>query len=322
MKNLKFVALFTSCFVLFACGGGSEKKLITATGPDLDIAELISIRVDQLKFTGGLEDDSALDGVPEAALYIRCADSDVDIACAGASQGLDIIKKSGVAYGRIDAKFEAVQDVSEDNCFDVKLLFVEKDSDDCPAKIDEDDDILWTSSALTLSEDGIGSFLNSPIASEDGSLAALLVGEADELADDLTQATTPQDTYNLKIDQLYFKLPVLDESKSFKLIVKSEEGEAFRCESAFTTESSGVEREDVIYGNLGLALLDNAGNECLVTDANKMENILISLYVSGSDQVLTTENPTTVLDLVDNDNGKEMFGETGFVRFVPINGVQ
>jgi len=302
--------------VCVACGGGGGPT--TLTGPDLSLSEITSIRLDQLKFTGGLDDDD--DGIPEPAIYIRCADSNINIACVGADQGLDIVTKDGTIYGRVDAFFEPVENAKETNCFDVKLVFIEKDSDNCPAQISDDDDELWVSNPLSLNELGTGSLLKNPIESEDGSFMAYLISSSDQLEEDIAFNAIPQNDNILKIDQLYIKSAVINDDTSFKLVVKSATGENFRCETSFDATTSGVAKSDIIYGNLGITLKDNALSDCLITEENKMEEIKITLYISDNNAVLATDNATTLADLVDNDAGKEEFANGGFIRFSMIDG--
>ena len=321
-KTLVYLAILLSGYlaVLLACGGGGLAKLI---GPDLNIGELTAIKVDQIKFTGGLEDDT--DGLIEASLYLRCADSDIDVACAGSSQGLDIVKKDGVAYGRLNASFVKINDVDENNCFDVKLLFVEKDSNDCPAAISADDDIVWTSSPLTMNEEGVGSLLDSVISSDDGLSLTYLIPRGGELLEDLVQSTPAQAENSLKLDQLYFTKPDIDGARTFKLVVKDADNSdsgALRCEASFGGADYGIESKDIIYGNLGIDLLDNAGTKCYITDENKLTKVTVSLFISDSGDTLSTDETTTLVDLVDNDSGKETFGDDGFIKFVSIENIQ
>jgi hypothetical protein len=319
-KFLGFSCLFLFLGGILSCGSGNG--ITTLSGPDLSIGELAAIKVDQLKFSGGLTDDSALDGIPEPTLYLRCADSDVDIACAGPEQGLDIVKKDGVSYGRLDVSFESVSGVTEDSCFDVKLVFVEKDSDACPEPINSDDDIIWTSAALTIDESGSGSLLKNLIGPADGSVGAYLISPADKPAEELLSVTLPQTEATLKLDQLYFKEPSLpDGTTNFKLVVKSDEGELIRCEAAFESSASGIEREGIIYGNLNMQLFDNAGSACQITEANKSEEVVIYLYSSASGNSLFTENAIMLSDLADDGEKVEFKDEKGYVKFAPVEGL-
>lgn len=323
MKNPKIIS-FVFCLLSFVfclltgCGGSGGPANLT--GPDLSISELVSIKIDQLKFTGGLDDDQ--DGTPEPAIYIRCADSEVDIACAGADQGLDIVTKSGTVYGRIDAIFEPVENVKETNCFDVNLVFVEKDSDGCPAPISDDDDELWVSGPLSLNELGTGSLLKNPVESDDGLFMAYLISSADQPEEDIAFNPVPQTDNILKVDQLYIKSATINDDTSFKLVVKSATGENFRCEASFDAATTGITKMDIIYGNLGILLKDNDLSDCLITEENKMEDINITLYISDNNAVVTSLNTTSLVDLVDNDGGKEDLQNGGFVRFLMVDGIE
>ncbi len=317
----KLVVLLVSCSMfLAACGGNSGTS--NPVGPNIDLAELEAIKIDQIKFTGGTDDDQDL--IPEAALYIRCATNNVDMACSGSSQGLDIVKKSGVVYGRIDAHFVGVEGAPDTNCSDVQLVFVEKDSGDCPKPIAADDDIVWTSNTLSLDEEGTGSLLKSKIVSDDGGVMAYLIGPSDEQASDLVLSTTPLAENKLMLDQLYFKSPQIEgKGATFKVWVRDELNE-IRCEASFDG-TSGVAQEDIIYGNLGIELLDKDGVSCAVTDENKLTKVKVYFYISVDDKTYSTEEETTLVDLVDNDGGREEFGENGedgFVRFYPVEGVE
>lgn len=312
-------ALLALSFQFSSCGSNTTSN---PSGPNIDIAELETIKLDQIKFTGGTDDDQ--DMVPEASVYIRCATNNIDMACSGSSQGLDIVKKSGAVYGRLDAHFRAVEGAPNTNCSDVQLVFVEKDSNNCPQPIASDDDIVWTSNALSLDEEGTGSLLKSKIVSDDGGTMAYLIGPNDEQASELVLSTTPLAENKLMLDQLYFISPQVEgKGATFKVWVRDEQNN-FRCEASFDG-TSGVAQEDIIYGNLGIELMDKDGASCAVTDENKLTKVKVYFYVSVDDKTFTTEEETTLVDLVDNDGGREEFGENGedgFVRFFPVEGVE
>lgn len=309
-----FLCLFAS-LLLSSCGSSGTSDPV---GPSIDIAELESIRIDQIKFTGGIDNDHDL--TPEVAVYVRCASNDQDMACSGSAQGLDIVQKSGVVYGRIGAHFRAVEGAPETNCADVQLVFVEKDSDNCPKPITSDDDIVWTSNDLNLDEEGTGNLLKTKIANDDGSVMAYLIGPNEESAAEIALPTGPLTENKLMLDQLYFNSPSIEgKDATFKIWVRDEPNN-FRCETSID-KTSGVTLEDIIYGNLGIELL-NKGNSCAVTDENKLTNVKVYFYVSVDDKTYITEESTTLLDLVDNDGGREEFGEEAFVRFYPVEGVE
>ncbi len=316
----KLVVFLVSCFMFHAaCGGGNTSNPV---GPNIDIAELETIKIDQIKFTGGIDDDQDL--IPEVAVYVRCAANNVDMVCSGSSQGLNIVGKSGIVYGRLDAHFRGVEGAPDTNCSDVQLVFVEKDSNNCPQPISSDDDIVWTSNALSLDEEGTGNLLKSKIANEDESVMAYLIGPNDEAASELVLSTTPLAENKLMLDQLYFKSPSIEgQGATFKVWVRDEQND-FRCEASFDG-TSGVVQEDIIYGNLGIELLDKDGASCAITDENKLTKVNVYFYVSAEDKTYSTDENTTLVDLVDNDGGKEEFGrdgEDGFARFYPVEGVE
>lgn len=329
MKKVTLSALLLLTFWLFSACGGSSTQTINPTGPDLNLSELSALRIDQLKFTGGITDDN--DGIPEPSVYIRCANNDTDIACAGEEDGLGIIRKDGVIYGRIDAAFQAVEGADANaSCFDVKLVFVEKDSTPCPAPIHADDDTVWTSSVLSVTETGVGegtTFINSAISSDDGSEIAYLIVEGSSPNEDLITPTTAQTENILRLDQVYFSGPAVDTDTNYKVVVRGEEN-SFRCEASFTATSSGIEQGGIIYGNLNIDLLDADNNQCLVTGENSLTSVTVSLYISGQNTPLTSDEATTLTDLVDNDAGRENLNSTenvsfnGYLRFVPIESAQ
>ncbi|MBI2091617.1 MAG: hypothetical protein HYT75_01295 [Deltaproteobacteria bacterium] len=126
----------------------------------------------------------------------------------------------------------------------------------------------------------------------------------------------------MKLDQLYFKEPSLPEgATNFKLVVKSDEGENFRCELAFESAASGIEQEGIIYGNLNMQLFDNAGSACMITEANKSEEVVIYLYSSASGNSLFTEKSIMLSDLADDGEKIEFKDEKGYVKFVPVEGL-
>lgn len=329
-RTIALSLLLASCFMLHACGSNDTNKVTSPTGPDLDVAELSTIRVDQLKFTGGISDDQ--DGVPEAALYLRCIDNDKDIACVGSNNGLQIVKKDGMAYGRISANFVPVEGAEGSTCFDLKLLFVEKDyPEPCPAPVTvPDDDIIWESGTLRIDEEGNGSLLNTAITSDDGNVMAYLVGPNDELKEDLEIAAVPSAENVLKIDQLFFKKPnITAGDATLKLVVKDADDtgeDAFRCEATFNGAAVGVEDDNIIYGNLGIELVKEDNSKCFITDDNKSTDVEVQLHVlvGNSTETLSTKVSTTLTNLVDDDGDKESFGEDGvdgYVRFVPVVGM-
>lgn len=314
MKKI-IVSLFL-CFCLVSACGGDSPAPKEVTGPDLDIAELTSLRIDQLKITGGLENDK--DGVPEFAVYLRCADSNNDIACAGPETGMNAVKKSGMLYGKIETTFLPIEGTNEESCFDVKLVFVEKDSANCPAPLTADDDVIWTSGRLSLSNSGSGNLLKSPIENEEKTVFAYLISQGDAPKDDLMLETAQQDENSLKLDQLFLTSPAMGEQEvNFRLWLNDLDDGKLSCEATFTSSSAGISKEGIIYGNLGIELLDPNKDKCLVTNDNKYIDVTVSLYNSASNETITSGDKTTLYDLVDGDGGKELFGEAGFVRFVP-----
>lgn len=327
MKKIFYLTILLSCHlaILPACGGDSSSgnQAVNPTGPDLDIAELSTISIDQLKFFGGLEDDQ--DGVPEPSIYLRCYDNNTDILCAGVDDGLSIVKKNGMSYARLNVKFKNVEGIEDASCFDLKVLFIEKDSDACPAKIAEDDDVLWESKTLSISDTGDGLLLNTKIASDDGNQMIYLIGPADPLSEELLAVMPAKEEAVLTIDQLYFKSPdVSNGNATLKVVVKKKDGSGFRCESsAFNAAGAGIDRNGIIYGGLNIELLDEAQNKCAVNDANKLESVVVSVHVTvGNDTTtLLTEDATAVGDLVNNDNDKEFFADDkGYISFQPIAG--
>ncbi len=317
MKTLKVMVICLAGIFALNCGSGSG----SLSGPDLSVSELSSIIVDQIKFSGGLEDDS--DGVPEVAFYLRCADSNVDIACAGQAAGLSLVKKEGVIYGRVDARFNKIEDTSVKSCFDVKLVFVEKDSSDCPAPIADDDDVIWISQVLIMDADGSGTLLNSAISDSEGTVMAYLTTSSDEQLEELDVDLPVQEESTLILDQLFFDNPKISgKSSSFRLIARnSSSDDNFRCEASFNSSDSGIMSEGIIYGNLNIPLLDEAGEPCAITDENKLVMVDIYLYISGENSPLMTSESTTVVDLVDNDGGREDFGNNGYLRFISIDNI-
>lgn len=319
-KLCRYVVIILITGVTLSCGGSSDSTL--PTGPDLDISELSSLKIDQLKFTGGVDDDN--DKIPEAAIYLRCKESGLYAACAGQEQGLNIIKKSGLSYGGLDIPLTAVEGASG-NCLDVEVVFVEKDSADCPKTVTSDDDIVGVSDAVTIDENGKGNLVGSKIISTDETNFIRFIAGDVALADDLDPS--PQITENiLTLDQLYFTRPSVDgKDASYKLVVKDIiNTEGLRCEAAFD-ETSGIIKEKLIHGGLGIQLLDTSGNPCEVTVSNKNTKINITLTIltdngtSAENLMTDPEEEHTLADLVDGDGMREKFADdAGFVRFMHI----
>jgi len=314
LNHLKPAVLLVA---IFAAACGSNAGVNNPTGPDFDVAELKTIRVDQLKISGGLEDDE--DGAPEIAVYLRCADTDKDVLCAGADQGLDLITKDSMLYGRLDANFVDIEEASIFKCFDVKLVVVEKDSNNCPSPINADDDVLFESPVLTLNEDGSGTLLKNKISNEGGSVSAYLIGPADDLTTSNELGQTPVNESRLVLDQLYFRNPeIFGKVANFKLSAKIDE---VTCSVSFASGDTGILQADVIYGNLGLDLsLDNE-NTCLISD-EQMDlpvTIVLNIGVDGITTKLQSAEDLLLKDLIDDGEKVKLGkGEAAFIAFAPI----
>lgn len=320
-KIISCIVLLASCFLLLSCGSSGSKNPV---GPDLDISELLSIKIDQLKLTGGMDDDN--DTIPEAAIYLRCKESARYLACAGQAEGMDIVTRSGVAYGKLDIPLIKVSG-ADGSCLDVEVVFVEKDSNDCPNTVTADDDILGVSQAVSLNESGEGNLLGNKIETADDTNWVRLFGGDTEEASDMEPSSAITDAM-LTLDQLYFTKPdIYERSASFKLVVKDSINTGdFRCEASFD-KTSGIIKENIIYGGLGIQLLDANNEPCAITNENKTKMVDITLTIladngnSVENLVTDPEDETTLGDLIDNDGMREKFtDDAGFVRFSHIDG--
>jgi hypothetical protein len=294
------------------------------TGPDLSIDELTAIRIDQLKFTSGTAEAS-----PEAAIYLRCKENDVYMACAGEKQGLSIVSRDGMSIGRLDVPFVAVDNVpAGESCLDVEVVWVEKNSADCPAAIDEDDVIAGVSAdspLLSLNRDGTGTLLRNKIISADGkNFIRFVTGPEDML--DLLDASAPVAEKALVLDQLWFSEPSIPNSGvTFKLMVNDRENTTgLSCEAVFDS-SSGVKKTDLIYGGLKVPLTDGTGAPCTVTAGNggTVVEITLTIKSTGNTTYTTSADSDITLDaLVSKTSGRFKFeGDKAYVRFQAVEGM-
>ncbi len=136
-----------SLLFLASCGGSGSGNI---TGPILDVSQLQSIVIDQLAISGGLEDEYRGEG--EYAIYLRDAATGKDMACAGALEGMNHVAGSGVYQGGLNIRLREVNGDHPSSAARFKLVFVEKDAADCPAAIDNVDDIVGESPEMTSEE--------------------------------------------------------------------------------------------------------------------------------------------------------------------------
>jgi len=233
---------------------------------------------------------------------------------------------SGVAYGKLDISLVPV-DGADGSCLDVEVVFVEKDSNDCPNTVTGDDDILGTSSAVSIDETGKGDLLGSKITTADGTNWVRFFGGDTEEATDMEPSGAITDAI-LTLNQIYFTKPdVFGKPTDYKLVVKDETGSnGFRCEASFD-ETFGVTKENIIYGGLGIQLLDESKAPCAVTTENRTTIVTVTLTILTDDGktvenlVTDPKDESTLGDLVDNDGMREKFtDDAGFVRFSHIDG--
>lgn len=162
----RFVAVFFvfSALAFSACGGGGDLPNITE--PTLDLNEATLLAVDQFYVSSFPNDEY---NSPKFAVYLKDANNDTVIACAGDTDGLDAARESRVYYGNLNIPFQSIENLESYEAFSMQLVVVEKDSDPCPATISGDDEIIGVSEPLT-----VENLLNKQITTTNGLASVML----------------------------------------------------------------------------------------------------------------------------------------------------
>ncbi len=192
----KGILLFTVAALFAALGCGSGGSGIT--GPVLDIDEALSLKIDQFYTAAGLEDEYATTG--EFSVYLRDAVTGQDIACTPQESGMNRLGSIDLYYGGLDTAFTEVMDLHPTAAALVQLVFVEKDSLDCPEPIASGDDIIGITAPFT-----IDSLVATHIWASNGMASAVLRMGGTPPSEPPTMAFAMSD--GLVVDQVKFAPP-------------------------------------------------------------------------------------------------------------------
>ncbi len=293
--STKLRLLFISfCLTAFAaCGGGSD-GILEFEGPLLDISELEAMQIDHLYFGDAGEDEA---GTPDLSVYLKDVGTDQYIACFGGEE----LKKAdtvGVYYGGLNANIQTVDDMDDFDGRDIRIVFVEKDADACPATVQDTDDIIGESEDIKVRD-----LLNTVIESTNGSGKVMFKTEAAEKNN--VNAMDPASELTLIIDQVYF-----DEGDE-------EEGEYFLYAETETSDCE-IEQPDfpVKYPKLVYAHLDLQFS-CL-EGVNLDKTVIITLWKAENNisRVVGTISESKINDLIQEK--VEFEEENGYIRFRQI----
>lgn len=298
---MKKIALIASMvFALVACGGAGVPSFL---GPVLDISEIGVLRIDQFYTAAGLEDEYADMG--EFAVYLRDAVTGQDLACAGQDEGMDQLGNVDTYYGGLDIPLKEVQGEHPNSSARFILVFVEKDSADCPKPIASGDDIIGMSPEFSAED-----LIDGRIWTSNGlaTLVFRLVGTSSE--DPSAMAAAMQD--GLIIDQVSFENG--DEGKQEHTYYLFAE----RYENGEAVEMCQIDDDDfanVRYGNMTYAAL-NLALPCFTPDLADFASIRVKLSLwiqrsSGPALVGETE-VKTIGDMI----GEQLLftNDRGFIR--------
>lgn len=270
---------FLSLLMLSACGGSGGSQIID-NNPILSLDEAGMIVIDQFYVNGGLEDEYTTRG--EFSVYISDAATGKNIACASAESGMKWQSAAGIYYGGLSVPLRPVDDSPPDAAARFKVIFVEKDSEDCPAGIDRDDDIVGESAELTFEK-----LLGKRIWAENGRAAVLLRAAYDEPY--TVEAMEPALSDGLSIDKLYFEEGAGDDTESrYYIFAEEVEGDTTVADCQIPdTDMEKIRHGGIIYSALGFQIPCPA-----LSDENfDSKKVRVGLYVQ-------------------RENGPELIGET------------
>lgn len=277
MKRISII--FASILLLSACGGGGSSPEIA--GPMLSLDEAGAMVIDQLYINGGLDDEYSTRG--EFSVYLRDAATGKDISCTSQEDGMKWLSTAGLYYGGLNVPLREVDSDHPSSVARFKVLFVEKDSEDCPKEIDRDDDIAGESAEFTFED-----LLEKPIWATNGRAAVVFRNIAAESLTVASMAPALED--GLSIDKLYFEDGRDDEDESRYYLIAEEmaNGEPVNnCQMA-DAQMEKVRHGGIVYSALGFSFA------CLPASdpAFAAKEVRVSLYVqreSGPELIGETE---------------------------------
>lgn len=232
-------------FVLVGClaaGCGSGGSVAELVGPILELGEVEALRIDQL-YVGSVKKDEF--GAPRFAVYLRDASTQQVIACAGHADGLHVVQGFEIFYAGLDVPLKPMKELSSYQGMEFQLVVVEKDGDDCPAKILADDDIVGATG--TLSFDGL---LNVPLVTTNGQARVTLRARGGEANSVPLMAAT----LNPLLGVEYLRIPDAvgtEETATYSLVLVGRDGDGFGCQIG-GEEMPVVRAGPAIYGGLNL----------------------------------------------------------------------
>ncbi|MBI4126684.1 MAG: hypothetical protein HY465_04245 [Deltaproteobacteria bacterium] len=194
MKRHVFTLFFS--FLAIVMAGCSSVGIPEITGPILEADEAKALAIDQFYVNGGLDDEFSSQG--EFNVYLRDAGTGQDWVCASTTDGMDEVALTGVYYGGLDIHFREVDGDRPSSSARFQILVVEKDGEDCPESIGDDDDIVASSPELTFDE-----LIGQTIWSTNGLAAVTLRGQTDEAV--AIPSMAPSLDAGLILDQVSFE---------------------------------------------------------------------------------------------------------------------
>lgn len=302
MKSiLKISLILVAATFLAACSsdGGSQ---INPEGPVLSADEVAGIIIDQLYINGGLEDEYS--GKGEFAVYLRDAATDKDLACAAGADGMKGFTKAGIYVGGLAIPLREVTGDHPTGSASFKVVFVEKDSEDCPNQVGGDDDIAGASAEFSF--DGL---LNKEIWASNGRAMVVFRTAADENLS--VAAMAPSVADGLAIDKLYFEdgSNYNDTHTYYIFAEKVLDGEVVEQCQIDSTSMEAVGFGGVVYAALGFPFncFDPADASFAATP------VRVSLYVQGDSTELVAETEVkTIGDLIGE---KVSLGGNNYISF-------
>lgn len=235
----RIIAVLIGCLAAGCGSGGGVAELV---GPILELGEVEELRIDQL-YVGSVKKDEF--GAPRFAVYLRDAATQQVIACAGSADGLRIVQGFEIFYAGLDVPLQPLKELASYQGMEFQLVVVEKDGDDCPARILSDDDIVGATG--TLSFDGL---LNVPLVTTNGQARVTLRARGTEAHS--VPLMVPTLTAQLGVE--YLRIPDAvgaEETPIYSLVLVGRDGDGFGCQIG-GVEMPVVRAGPAIYGGLNL----------------------------------------------------------------------
>jgi hypothetical protein len=287
IRNLtKVIACICLFSMISACGGGPLSFL----GPILSVSEIKNLSLDQFFTAQGLDDEYAEAG--DFAVYIRDAVTGQDIACVSQDDGMEHVRYINTYYGGLSVRFREVQGEHPDSVARFQLVFVEQDSDGCPAPIASADDIIGITADVAAED-----LIAGNLWTTNGMATAVLRVDDRDSEEPAPMASAMQDA--VIVDQIGIENgDTGDEERVYYIFAERYEGD----EIIETCQVDDDEMANVRYGNMIYVAL-NATFPCLSSDMADFAAIRVRLSI-----------------WVQKDNGPDEIGKTEIMRIGDLIG--